>query len=90
MNNLKVKLSALAIILGIGAAFASATPHAFASKKWALLSDGSYLEVTGQVKGSDYQCDNASRTCTAVYPAAQDPNTNPANPISTETGTFSN
>jgi len=90
MKNLKVKLSALAIILGLGAAFASASPHAFANKKWALLSDGNYLDVTGQVKGSDYQCDNSSHTCTAVYPATQNPNVNPANPISQEIGTFSN
>jgi hypothetical protein len=90
MKNSPVKLSALALILGLGAAFASAAPHRFATKTWGLQSNGTYVDVTGQSDPADYHCTSSSNTCTAVYPAAQDPNVNPANPSAIIRGDFSN
>lgn len=90
MKNLKVKLSAMAVILGLGAALATAAPASFSNKAWGKLSNGTYLDVTGQQQGTDYNCTASAAICTAVYPATQNPNVNPANPISTVAGTFSN
>ncbi|OOQ59993.1 DUF6520 family protein [Mucilaginibacter pedocola] len=75
MKNLKVKMAALALILGTGAAFASVTPKPFLNKKWGLnRSTGQYVEVTGQTKGADYTCTGVSETCTAQFPSDVDPN----------------
>jgi hypothetical protein len=90
MKNLKVKLASAAIILGLGAAFATAAPHRFSNKTWGKEPTGGYIDVTGQHQGTDYTCSTGTTVCTAVYPATQDPNVNPANPISTVLGVFGN
>jgi hypothetical protein len=91
MKSLKVSLSALAILLGLGSALlTSAAPH-FSNKTWGRDPlTGVYTEVTGQHQGSDYTCKSAITVCTAVYPATQNPNADPSNPISTVLGDFSN
>ena len=88
MKNLKVKMSMLAIVAGFGFAFAGSAHGAFSNRKWAKQSTGSYTDITGQVIGVDYSCKASTNTCTAVYPSTQDPNLNPANPVSTEAGDF--
>jgi hypothetical protein len=91
MKNLKVQLSGLAIVLGLAGAFASsAATHNFSNKTWGRNADGTYTDVTGEHQGTDYSCKSSTAICTAVYPATQDPNLNPANPISTVLGDFSN
>jgi hypothetical protein len=88
MKNLKVKMSMLAVVIGFAGAFASSAHGAFTNKTWAKQSSGHYLNITGQTRGVNYDCNASANICTAVYPATQDPNVNPANPISTEAGDF--
>ncbi len=81
----------MAVVLGLGSALVtSAAPKPFANKTWGKLSTGAYIDITGEHQGTDYQCTSSTNTCTAVYPATQNPNSNPANPLSTVSGTFSN
>lgn len=88
MKSLKVKLSVLALILGMGAAFATAK-HLGPNHKWSRDPiSGAYTDITGQQQGIDYACDEASSVCTAVYPEGQNPNSDAANPLSVETGLF--
>ncbi|RFZ92876.1 hypothetical protein D0C36_15915 [Mucilaginibacter conchicola] len=95
MKNLKVKLAAIALVLGAGSALASAH-HAFATRKWGKdASTGIYTEVTGLSSPSGYRCQNSSNVCTEEYPTDVDPN-NQANdshpgiaqPSNTVLGTF--
>jgi hypothetical protein len=90
MKNLKVKMSMLAVVIGFAGAFASSAHGSFANKTWGRESSGLYVDVTGQNQGTDYNCTGSSGICTAVYPATQNPNSNPNNPISTTPGVFSN
>ena len=81
MKGMKLNLAAIAVLLGTGAAFAtSAKP---ANVKWRQLSNGSYVQVT-----ATYSCTTSTSTCTLSYPAGQDPNIDPSNPVSQEIGTF--
>lgn len=86
MKNLKFKLAAAALVLGIGSAMATA--NNFANKTWGRQSNGTYVDLTGHTP-DEYRCDDSSNICTAVYPATQNPNVNPNNPISVVQGTFS-
>ena len=80
MKGMKLNFAAIAVLLGTGAAFAtSAKP---ANVKWHLTASG-YQQVTGT-----YRCITSSNICTVTYPAGQDPNLDPSNPVSQETGTF--
>ena len=89
MKSLQVKLSVLAVILGMGGAFATVQHRAFSDRKWSFdPSSGQYQDITGQTQGIEYDCDLASSVCTATYPQGQDPNSNAANPLSVETGLF--
>ncbi|WP_219124113.1 hypothetical protein [Mucilaginibacter sp. 21P] len=82
-------MAAVAMILGVGSALISAAaPSHFANKVWGHRSDGSYVDLTGKTP-ADYSCTSSSAVCTATYPQNQNPNVNPANPISTTSGTFS-
>ncbi|MES2063577.1 MAG: DUF6520 family protein [Bacteroidota bacterium] len=87
MKNLRLKLAVAALVLGLGSAMAT-THHAFANKSWGHRTDGSYVDLTG-VNPNRYSCAESEETCIAVYPATQNPNTNPANPVSIIFGTFS-
>jgi hypothetical protein len=88
MRNLKVKLSVLAMLVGLGSAFATRKPLDD-NHKWSRDAvSGAYTDITGQQLGTDYSCDNGSDVCTATYPAAQDPNVNASGAISVETGVF--
>ena len=95
MKNLKVKLSFLALLLGVSSAFAGMSQQRFANRKWTKdPSTGIYNPVTGQ-KGTDYLCSESANNCTETYPETIDPNTNPAvgqpghvNPTSVELGDF--
>jgi hypothetical protein len=89
MKNFKLTLSVAALALGLGSAvMTSAAPSGFANKSWGHRADGSYVDLTG-VNPNTYSCSESDNICIAVYPSTQNPNTNPANPVSTLPGTFS-
>ena len=89
MKNLKSKLAAMAMILGLGSALVtSAAPRNMANKTWGHRANGTYVDLTGKTE-DDYDCTGSTNVCTAVYPSTQDPNSDPANPISTIPGQFS-
>jgi hypothetical protein len=89
MKNLKVKLSALAVIMAVSGAFATMQPKHFAAHKWGRDPlTGVYTDITGETEGQQYNCDDSPEICTATYPAGQDPNSNPASPLSVENGLF--
>jgi hypothetical protein len=98
MKKLKVSLSAMALLLGVGAALATTPQGSLDSKKWALnRSNGQYEEITGQQMGSDYTCNLDNQTCTAEFPSDVNPNDqdNDAHPGTVEAsnrilGQFSN
>lgn len=90
MKRSSLKISVLALVMGVGAAMATSAHASFANQTWGRKSATLYINVTGQHQGSDYTCSGTTSVCTAVYPAGQDPNVNPANPISTTPGTFAN
>lgn len=98
MKKLKVSLSAMALLLGIGAALAT-TPHRnLEDKRWGLnRTTGMYEDITGQTPGTDYECQSASGICSETYPADVNPNDqeNDAHPgvvaaSSTQQGQFLN
>lgn len=89
MKNLKIKLAALALILGVSGAFATMKPRHFDAHKWSRdATTGAYTDITGKLLGQDYNCQVSSSVCTATYPASQDPNTNSDSPLSVENGIF--
>ena len=96
MKKLKVSLSALVVILGIGSAFATVTKHDLANRKWGRDPlTGVYTDITGGEKGTDYTCTGTSIVCSEEYPADVDPNnqagdTHPgtALPMNVESGSF--
>lgn len=89
MKNLKFKLSVMAIVLGMGSAFATLKHPDPTDRKWSRdPSTGVYADITGETKGFDYDCDANPGICTATYPEGVDPNHNPDNvqPVSVENG----
>jgi hypothetical protein len=89
MKNLKIKLAALALILGVSGAFATMKPRHFDARKWSRnAASGAYTDITGEQLGQDYNCQFSSAVCTATYPAGQDPNTKSDTPLSVENGIF--
>jgi hypothetical protein len=89
MKSLKVKLAMLAMVIGLGSAFATVKHHALSDRKWSRdASSGQYQDITGQTQGIEYDCDLASSVCTATYPEGQNPNSDASNPVSVETGVF--
>jgi len=89
MNRLKIKLSVLAVILGISGAFATMQHRGLDDQKWSRNPiSGVYTNITGEQQGPDYHCTESTDVCTATYPEGQDPNSNPASPLSVETGLF--
>lgn len=75
MKKLKVSLSAMALILGVGAALATTPNRSLDTKKWALnRSTGLYEDITGQSMGNDYSCVQDDQTCTAEFPSDVNPN----------------
>ncbi|QHS56557.1 hypothetical protein GWR56_13770 [Mucilaginibacter sp. 14171R-50] len=89
MKNLKSTFAAAALILGLGSALlTSAATQQPGTKTWGHRTDGSYVDLTGE-NPADYRCTGSMQICKAVYPDTQDPNVNPANPISTVAGEFS-
>ena len=75
MKKLKISMTALAVILGIGSALAATSYRPFTNKTWGLnRATGLYVDVTGQIKGSDYTCSISSGTCTADFPSDVNPN----------------
>lgn len=97
MKKLKVSLGALALMLGMGAAFAT-THHQTLDKKWGLnRSTGMYEEVTGLSEGTDYACTDGDDICTAQFPADVNPNdqdndqhAGTAQPTNVRSGIFGN
>ena len=97
MKKLKVSVSAMALLLGIGAAFAGSS-HQTLEKKWGLNRiTGQYEDVTGEVVGTGYSCTGSSAVCTETYPADVNPNDQEndahdgiAERSDMEAGTFSN
>jgi len=94
MKKLKVSLSALALLVGIGAAFATTSKRSNEDRRWGLNSSGQYIEV-----GSEdvYDCLPGGPVCTATYPTDVNPNDQEndghsgiAEPTSIEPGTFLN
>jgi hypothetical protein len=89
MKNLKSAFVAAAMIVGLGSALlTSAAPRNPDTKTWGHRTDGSYVDLTGE-NPADYRCSESPNICKAVYPATQNPNSNPASPISTVPGNFS-
>lgn len=88
MKNLKSAFVAAAMILGLGSALLTNAAPRPDTKTWGHRTDGSYVDLTGE-DPADYRCTGSTQICKAVYPASQDPNTNPANPISLVAGVFS-
>ena len=82
MKRIKINLALIAVLLGAGAAFA-ANSHNRSNITWGKLSNGTYV-----IADSNDKCTSSSGLCEAVYPAGQDPNTDPSNPISTVPGVF--
>ena len=73
MKNLKLNLSAIALLLGVGSALAT-SHHSFANRKWGRdRVTGIYTEVTGMTP-PDYKCASSTNICTEEYPADVDPN----------------
>lgn len=97
MKNLRISMSAMALILGMSAAFATtASNHRSGTKTWGLnQSTGMYEDVTGQEEGLDFECRSGVTTCTEEYAEDVNPNDQAndqhpgtASPISVETGRF--
>jgi hypothetical protein len=89
MKNLKSKLVAAAMLIGLGSAMLSqAAPGRFANKTWGKRTSGVYVDLTGH-STDEYSCTGSSGVCTAVYPTTQNPNTDASNPISIQPGVFS-
>ncbi|RFZ85114.1 hypothetical protein DYU05_05795 [Mucilaginibacter terrenus] len=75
MKNLKLKMAALALLIGSGAAFASVNHKPVLNKRWGLdRSSGQYVDVTGKMVGIGYECTGTSETCTAEFPSDVNPN----------------
>jgi len=75
MKRLKISFAALAVVLGLGSAFATTTYHPFSNKTWGLnQATGLYIDVTGQTKGVDYSCASSTKICTEDYPSDVNPN----------------
>nr|WP_067055224.1 hypothetical protein [Mucilaginibacter sp. L294] len=89
MKNLKSTFAVFALVLGLGSALlTSAAPRHLNTKIWGHRTDGSYVDLTGE-DPADYRCTGTTQICKAEYPDTQNPNANPANPISTVAGVFS-
>jgi hypothetical protein len=96
MKNLKIKLSALMILVGTGAALATVRHTRTTDHKWSRNPSSSvYTDITGQEVGSDYRCLDAAQICTATYPEGVNPNDQSSDaypgtalPSSTESGLF--
>jgi hypothetical protein len=75
MKKLKFSVSAMALILGLGAALATSAKGNLTDKKWGLnRSTGLYEEVTNQAPGTDYECIGDEGICTETFPADVNPN----------------
>ncbi|SDF80384.1 hypothetical protein SAMN05216464_1333 [Mucilaginibacter pineti] len=79
-------IGVLAVMLASGVAVAKTHISKKANQDnvtWGKLSDGTYVVADG-----NDTCTGASGQCKAVYPAGQNPNDDPSDPISTTAGTF--
>lgn len=96
MKNLKVHFSMLALVLGIGTAFATVR-HQAGTKTWARNpTSGLYTDITAQDPNA-HECSDSQNICTAVYEDDVNPNNQAgdahpgtAQPLSVELGDFSN
>ena len=72
MKNLRIKLSVLALILGLGSAFATIKPQ-FAIKRWTQDPQSlTYTDITAL--GDNYECSESTNLCTVEYPEGVNPN----------------
>ncbi len=90
MKKGKIPLTAIAVLLGLGAALASnvqrATPHkTFA---WDQTTQ-EWVDVTGQTEGVDYLCNESQNICTAQF-TNDDPKTGQIIPPSEVKGNYQN
>jgi len=92
-----MSMSAMALILGMGAALATTTSHHRAGTKiWGLnQTTGMYEDVTGLEEGLDFECRSGVTVCTEEYAddvnpndQANDQHPGTASPIGVETGRF--
>jgi hypothetical protein len=72
MNKLLRVFPLFAFVLGTALAFGGASKHSLAQTKRAN-QNGSWVDITGQVQGSDYRCSASSLVCTQLF----DSNNNP-------------
>jgi hypothetical protein len=72
MKKLLQLLPAFALVLGVSFAFANASSATFAQTKRAN-QNGTWVDITGQVLGTDYRCPSSSIVCTQMF----DTNGNP-------------
>lgn len=75
MKHLKVSISAMALILGMSAAFATAGHRNLDDKKWGVnRSTGMYEDITGQSEDTEYECNSDEGICTETFPSDVNPN----------------
>jgi hypothetical protein len=74
MKKLLQLLPAFALALGVSFAFANAPRSADASAQTKRANqNGTWVDITGQVLGTDYRCPSSSVVCTQMF----DTNGNP-------------
>lgn len=93
MKKLNIKLSVLAIVLGVSAAYASKSEVKKDTHLWGKQSNGVWLNIDGRTESdtppysaNSYRCDESTNSCTVQ--AATQPATN-SNPTGAKPGTFS-
>jgi len=72
MNKLLRVFPVLALILGSALAFGGASQADVLQTKRAN-QNGTWVDITGQVQGTDYRCTSSSQVCTKLF----DSNNNP-------------
>jgi len=66
MESFLKSLPVLALLMGITMAFATQNDTVAPTKK-ALNDAVQWIDITGQVEGVHYDCDEADRICTALF-----------------------
>jgi hypothetical protein len=68
MKKVKIPLTALAVMLGLGAALAFNAPRPNTHKTFAWNQTlQEWVDVTGQTEGVDYNCNSSENLCTSQF-----------------------
>jgi hypothetical protein len=92
MKRLKLNITALAVLIGVGTAFAGSHKHQ-STVKWRPLYNNAgtitgWENVNGLIQGTDYTCDASSQACTAQFPSGVTPTASTPVPVDHVSGTF--